>query len=66
MILGLGRPPGEGNGNSLQDTYLGNHMVRGAWGATVHRVTRVGHDLATKLLTYKKQSYMKFLLLVVT
>ena len=23
-------------------------MDRGAWQATVHRVTRVGHDLATK------------------
>ena len=23
-------------------------MVRGAWQATVHRVTTVGHDLATK------------------
>ena len=26
---------------------LGNPMDRGAWWATVHRVTRVGHDLAT-------------------
>ena len=25
-------------------------MDRGAWRATVHRVTRVGHDLATKPL----------------
>ena len=24
-------------------------MVRGAWQATVHRVTTVGHDLLTKL-----------------
>ena len=24
-------------------------MDRGAWQATVHKVTRVGHDLATKL-----------------
>ena len=66
MILGLGRSPGEGNGNSLQDSCLGNHMDRGAWWATVPRVTRVRHDLATKLPTYKKQSYMKFLFLVVT
>ena len=27
-----------------------NPMDRGAWGATVHRVVRVRHDLATKLL----------------
>ena len=29
---------------------LGNPMDRGAWQATVHGVTRVGHDLATKPL----------------
>ena len=28
--------------------YLENPMDRGAWWATVHGVTRVGHDLATK------------------
>ena len=27
---------------------LGNPMDRGAWRATVHGITRVGHDLATK------------------
>ena len=27
---------------------LGNHMDRGSWWATVHGVTRVGHDLVTK------------------
>ena len=31
-----GRPPGEGNGNSLQYSCLGNPMDRGAWWATVH------------------------------
>ena len=29
---------------------LENPMDRGAWQATVYGVTRVGHDLATKLL----------------
>ena len=29
-------------------SYLGNPMDRGAWQATVHGITRVGHDLATK------------------
>ena len=33
---GMGRSPGEGNGNPLQYSYLGNHMDRGAWWATVH------------------------------
>ena len=30
-IPGLRRSPGEGNGNSLQYSYLGNPMDRGAW-----------------------------------
>ena len=39
LIPGLGRSPGEGNGNPLQDSCLGNHMDRGAWWATVQKVT---------------------------
>ena len=35
-IPGLGRSPGEGNGNPLQYSCLGNHMDRGAWQVTVH------------------------------
>ena len=48
MIPGLGRFPGEGNGNPLQYSCLENPMDRGAWQATVHGVARVGHDLASK------------------
>ena len=33
-------PPREGNGNPLQYSCLGNPMVRGAWWATVHWVTK--------------------------
>ena len=47
-IPGLGKSPGEGNGNPLQYSCLENPMYRGAWQATVHGVARVGHDLATK------------------
>ena len=47
-IPGLGRSPGEGNGNPLQYSCLENPMDRGAWQAIVHGVTRVRHDLATK------------------
>ena len=39
-IPGLGRSPGEGNGNPLQDSCLGNSMDRGAWWATVHEVAK--------------------------
>ena len=48
LIPGLGRSPGEENGNPLQYSCLKNSMDRGAWRATVHGVTRVGHDLVTK------------------
>ena len=37
-IPGLGRSPGEGNGNPLQYSCLENPIDRGAWQATVHRV----------------------------
>ena len=47
-IPGLGRCPGEENGNPLQYSCLGNPMERGAWQATVHGVARVRHDFATK------------------
>ena len=39
---------GEANGNPLQYSSPENPMDKGAWQATVHGVTRVGHDLATK------------------
>ena len=47
-IPGLGRSPAEGNGNSLQYLCLGNPMDKEAWQVTVHRVTKVRHDLVTK------------------
>ena len=37
---GLGRFPGEGNGNPLQHSYLGNSMDKRAWQATVHGVEK--------------------------
>ena len=44
-VPGSGRSPGEGNGNPLQYSCLGNLMDRGARQAMVHRVgQRVGHD----------------------
>ena len=35
-ILGLGRSPGGGHGNPLQNSGLENSMDRAAWQATVH------------------------------
>ena len=40
-IPGLGRFPGEGNGNPLQYSCLKNPMDRGAWQATVQQVTKI-------------------------
>ena len=39
-IPGLGRSPGEGNGNALQYSCLESPMDRGAWRATVHGVAK--------------------------
>ena len=44
VITGLGRSPGEGNGNPLQYSCLENPMDRGAWWATPTCSQRVRHD----------------------
>ena len=40
VTLGSRRSPGEGNGNPLQYSCLGNPMDRGAWQAAVHGVPK--------------------------
>ena len=47
-ILDSGRSPRVGNGNVLQYSCQENPMDRGAWQATVHGATTIGHDWATK------------------
>ena len=49
-----GRSPGEGNGNPLEYSCLGNLMDRGAWWPTVHGVIK-------ELDTTKQQQQHKFL-----
>ena len=39
-IPGLGRSPGEGNGNPLQYSCLGNPMDKGAWWTIVRGVAK--------------------------
>ena len=39
-IPGLGRSPGEGDGNPIQYSCLGNPTDRGAWRASVHEVAK--------------------------
>ena len=40
LIPELGRSPGEGNGNTLQCSCLGNPMDRGAWRAIVYGLAK--------------------------
>ena len=40
LIPELGRSPGEGNGNPLKYSCLGNPMDRGAWWAIAHGVAK--------------------------
>ena len=49
MIPGSGRSPGEGNGNPLWYSWLGNPMDRGAWWITVDGITEESD------MTYNKQ-----------
>ena len=59
-IPGLGRSPGEGNGNPLHCSCLGNPMDRGAWCVTVHGVTKES-DMTQQLnhnLIHKGSAFM--------
>ena len=47
LIPGLGRSPGEGNGNPRQYSGLENYMDRGAWKATVQGVAGIQTQLST-------------------
>ena len=48
LIPGLGRSPGEGNGNPLQYSCLGNPMDGGAWWAVVHGAAKSWTRLSDK------------------
>ena len=52
-IPGLGTSPGEGNGNPLQYSCLGNPVDRGARRATVHGVAKES-DMASQLNNNKR------------
>ena len=46
LIPGLGRAPGEGNGNPLHYSCLGNPLDRGAWQVIVHVVAKTQTQLS--------------------
>ena len=60
LIRGLGRSPGEGNGNPLQYSCLENPMDRGAWRAAVPGVaksqTRLSDFTSLHVIPYYKPS----------
>ena len=53
LVLGPGRSPGEGNGNPLPYSYLGNPTDRGAWWATAHGVTKSQTQLSLHFSLYQ-------------
>ena len=56
-ITGSRRSPGEGNGNPLQYSYLGNPVDRRAWRATVHGVA----NSQTRLSTHTHSPHKSFM-----
>ena len=56
-IPGSGRSPGEGNGNPLHYSCLGNPMNRGALRATVHGVTKSWTQLGDSTTTMAQLSF---------
>ena len=65
VIPGLGRTPGERNGNPLQYSRLENPMDRGAWWATIHRVARSQiqlsdfHTIQLKILNNSSEKWVR-------
>ena len=61
LIPGSVRSPGEGNGNPLQYSCLGNPMDRGVWWATVCGVTKSQTQLSMHAHTYiHTRAYRKY------
>ena len=56
LIPGLGRSPGEGNGNPAQYSCLENPIDRGAWWATVHGVAKSQTRLSDFTFTFIQEN----------
>ena len=57
LIPGLGRSPGEVNGNLLQHSCLENTTGKGAWWATCMRSQRVRHNWAPNTHTHTTHTH---------
>ena len=55
LIPGSGRTPGEGNGNSLQYSWLENPLHRGAWQVTVLGAAKNQTRLSTHTVHGRKE-----------
>ena len=60
LMPGLGRSPGDGNGNPLQYSCLENPMDGGAWQATLHGVAKSRTRLSDFTLLYTLVSFFMF------
>ena len=60
LIPGLGKYPGEGNCNPLQDCCLENYMDRGAWRSRVHGVAKES-DMTERLNKNKEKEFQRSL-----
>ena len=58
-IPGLGRSPGEGNGNPLQCSCLESPMNRGAWCTTVHGAAKSQTQLSNGTTTTTNLFYLR-------
>ena len=52
-VPGSGRSPGEGNGNPLPYSCLGNPMDRQAWWVIVHKVAKSQTQLNTSTIPFR-------------
>ena len=60
-VPGLGRSPGEGNGNPLQYSCWENPMDRGAWWAPVHGVAKSRTQMSMHAVISKRLHYAELL-----
>ena len=63
-IPGLGRLPGEGNGNPLQYSCLENPMDRGAWQVIVHGIAKSQTRMSDFTHTYMCIIYINVCILL--
>ena len=62
LIPGLGRSPGEENGNIFQYSCLGNPMDRGAWMAIVHLVVQSLSCVLLSAASWTHQASLSFII----